>query len=412
MEKKATVLVTVLLQGDREEIELRDRTTFTPTEVEKLHAIFGKDWLNEHPVVLSDSKLTLDLSAYEIDSEDLQYFAHVYNDPLALQETLQKEATNFAHVQKFLKISRALKLNGTEATLNNIRDQLFAKKKILILMDLNGSLMCKSEKNLGEERPYDLKWKWNHIYLRPGYNIFLKKILEHPRSEVAICSSMVQTNIQPIRGLFVRDPEVKKVEGKFLKKIFDRSYTLKDPMGKDEHATLRDLKKVWKDSELKGKYGPQNTLLIESDEAKARNHKANLFVLFPYVECFVTQSIPNNTYYMSKVADYIVDLLNKADDVPEYLMKTPFEFDELLFQQEDTEFKKILEEQKARLAKEAAKKAEEQKFFEEQKSASARAHDPPKLLPKDDQDMKENKTEADKMKDIEENIKKMENIDI
>ena len=404
MEKKPSNMtnVTVLLKTDHEEIELRDRTSYSPEELNQLYDIFGKAWINDHPIMYSDAKLTLDLSAYDLDFEDLQYFAFVYNNPLTLQDTLQKECTSLLQVSRFQKVSRALNLSAADPTLNNIRDQFFEKKKILVLLDLNGSLMVKSEKDLGGSRPPDMKWKRNHIYLRPGNNIFLRKILEHPRSVVAICSSMIAPNIVPIRSLLLRDPGVKKAEGKFLKKIFDRAYTVKDPNGKDEHATLRDLTKVWKDTELKGKFGPSNTLLIESDEEKAKNFKANLFRPFPYTEEFALSGIPNNTYYMSVVADYIVELLNKADDVPDYLMKTAFEFDQTLFMQEDTEFKKVLEEQKLRLAKETAKKAEEQKTKTPEPIVQPMKIEETKKTAEEQQ-------KAEKMKDI---AKKMEDIDI
>jgi len=407
MEKKPTYPtfpVLIKLKSDSEKVNLRNRTSFSPEESEQLHIIFGKDWLNAHPVIIEGTNLSMDLSMFDLVNEDLQYFAHIYNNPLSLQEILTSECPNIFHLRRFQKVTKLLNLACTNPILNHIEDQLFEKKRILILVDLNGTLMYKSEKDLGAARPFDLKWKMNHFYLRPGYNLLLQKILSHPRSVVAICSSMVQKNIVPLRGLLIRDPEVKKVEGKFLKKIFDRAYTAKDSTEEDKFATVKDLGKVWSDKELKGKFGPQNTLLIESDEKKARNFKANAFMVLPYVEQFVASLIPNNTYYMNAVADYVIELLNKADDVPDYLMKNAFEMDEKKLCEEDLEFKKILENQKLRLEKEAAKKTEEVKAVVDQHKAELEA--------KKAVENKEKKNPENKMSDLEENIKKMEDADI
>ncbi len=408
MEKKSDLItVTVQLKGEKETVRLRDKIKFAPEEALRFEEIFGKTWLNDHPIMNDNFKLTLDLSMYPLDTEDLQYFAYMYNSPLQLVQTIEQQATSLSHIRRFQKVAQALGIRCVESDIGLLRDQFFAAKKILVLIDLNGTLVCKSEKELACDRPFDLKLKRNHFYLRPGYAMMLRKIMEHPRSVLAIYSSMIQTNVLPIKGLLFRDPTLKKMEGKCLEKIFDRGFNSKDPLG-DEHATVRDLSKVWKAPELKGRFGPQNTLVIDSDEKKVRNCRANSFLVFPYIDDYVINNVCNNTYYMRVAGDYISGLLDKADDVPEYLMKTEFTFDQGKFTQEDLEFKKVLEEQKARLAKESIKKAEKMKLkakAEEEKKDKSEVGEKPAAA--------EKKADEGKMSDItSDNIKKMETIDI
>lgn len=385
--------VIVQLKEDSEEIELRDAKKFTPEELAQFNQTFGESWLAQHPITLNDSELTLNLSDYDLDPEDLSYFAEIYSNPLSVQSVIESKISTFSDLQKFTRVAKAFNLTCLNPMLSSGRDKLFAEKKVLILVNLNGTLVCKSCKPVDTARPCDLKMKNSCFYLRPNYNVFLRKVLEHPRSLVAICSSMIQKNIIPVRSILLHDPEVKKVQDRFMEKVFDRTYTIMNPTLDDEHNTLRDLAKVWNAPELKAKFGPENTLLLESDAAKGERHKGNMFVLFPYEELSVKLNMPNNSYYMEKVADYIVELLNNADSVPQYLMMNGFKIDNVPYMCEDEEFKKILEERKAKMEK------------KEQKAES----------PKPVIEHKEEKVEQMEAKidpELEENIKKLEGVEI
>ena len=59
-------------------IELR--SSFSPQELSTLYNIFSKEWINNHPITS-----ILDLSEYPFDSEDIKYFALLYNNPLNIQ---------------------------------------------------------------------------------------------------------------------------------------------------------------------------------------------------------------------------------------------------------------------------------------------------------------------------------------
>jgi len=154
------------------------------------------------------------------------------------------------------------------------------------------------------------------INLRPKCRQFLRQVLEHPRSIVAICGSMIDANIIPIR-----DYILKNVENKVLKKVFGRTYTMRNPSGKSKYSTVRNLLKIWDDSEFKAKFSRKNTLLIESDIDKAKNHRENTLIIQDYTLDDIKDNKDND--YMLSVGDYVCDLLETADDVTNHLLITP-----------------------------------------------------------------------------------------
>jgi len=386
--------VEILLNEDSEEVNLRNANKFNTEEIKRFKSVFGESWLDKHSVTKNDSKFTLDLSAYDLDPEDLPYFEEIYNNPLDVQTMIENKVKSFKDLRRFTKITKAFNITSFNLMLNNARDILSAENRILILLNLNGTLVCRETQPIDTHRPYDLQVRHSYFYLRPNYNIFLRRILEHPRSLVAICSSMVLKNIVPVRSLLLHDADLKKVEGKLLEKMFDRSYTIKNPTMEDPHNTLRDLDKVWKTPELKARFGPVNTLLLESDSAKGERYKGNMFVLFPYGGLSVKHNMPNNSYYMNAVADYIVHLLDNADDVPEYLMMNSFKYDDDIFKKEDEEFKKVLEQRMAKLQKKQPKIEHKTEETTERKKES-----PKPQKPTTDEE-------------LEENVKKIEEMDI
>ena len=149
--------------------------------------------------------------------------------------------------------------------------------------------------------------------------------------------------------------------------------------------------KIWSSPELKASFNEQNTLLIESDPNKGINYKANMFVLFPYLEGSVKTNFPNNSYYMNKIAEYIVNLLDNADDVTNYLMTTQFDYEKDKYEIDDEDFKEVLIIQKEKLEKNpmVQKKVETSKIEEKREE------------PKKDLD-----------KETEENIKKLNDISL
>jgi len=281
----------------------------------------------------------MDLSMFDIEESELIFFAHIYNNPLNWNLYFTEKTSIILHKEKYIKLSK--KLDCITPIIKSLENSLSAKK-ILVLFDLNGTLLTKSKLSISAERSCDLHGRTYKFYLRPGYNDFLRKILSHPRSIVGICSSMMYKTIKPIREILIGDPSVEDFKDQMLEPVFDRYYTRKDFSSMDKFASTRDLKKVWAHKALEGKFGLVNTLLIDSDPKKARFYRQNWLQTIPYDSESVISNMPNNTYYMNALADYIVNLLDNADNIPEYLKKNPFIIDKVKLNQKDLEFLKIM----------------------------------------------------------------------
>ena len=327
--------VNVFTKSGIQKILFRDLTTFSKLEHDLLHVVFGRNWLNNHPIMFTGKELTLDLSTYSFVAEELQSLVSLYNNPQIFQKIA---GSKHEDLKKLQNIAGIFNLESKDLMLS----PMIGKQKLLILFNLR-ILFCKEKEDVIRSHVYDMKYKHNAIYKRPNSDLFLKKVLEHPRSIVGICSSMMTKNIQPIYSLFFRNPEVKRYQWKILPKFFSREYTIPSPSEEDEHETIRDFNKIL--TELKGEFESTNTLLIECNAEKGKYCKENLLTLLPYDKDAVENYIPNNSYYMSYVTTYVTALLDNAENIPEYLIKTPFTPDENQMKNEDVEFKKLLENQ-------------------------------------------------------------------
>jgi len=279
----------VILSDFTQTLQLRDFTSFTPNELTELFKVFPKDWFNKHPITSS-----LDLSMYNLDSDDLTILATLYNNPLHIKEYIEKSIERFSDLRKFKNLFNTVNLNYN---VDNIQYKLLKEKRILILINPNGTLLYKAEERLEVEKPCCLVLKHKYFYSRPNYNIFLKTILEHPRSVVALCSSMNKYNIEQVR--------------KFLEKVFDREYTLKN--SSNEYATTRNLLKIWNDKEFKGEFTPENTLLIETKAEKIKTYKTNVL----FVNAYTLED--DNT--LVRIGEYVKKLLDTADDIRTHLLE-------------------------------------------------------------------------------------------
>ena len=92
---------------------------------------------------------------------------------------------------------------------------------------------------------------------------------------------------------------------------------------------MRNLKLVWEDEKAqKEKFGPSNTLMIDSEAFKVRKHKENSIVIQPYTLDQVMNGGGDDLSILTQCKDYVIKLLNEAEDVQEYLAQNKFEFDD------------------------------------------------------------------------------------
>eukprot|EP00826_Nyctotherus_ovalis_P053421 TRINITY_DN6946_c0_g2_i5.p2 TRINITY_DN6946_c0_g2~~TRINITY_DN6946_c0_g2_i5.p2 ORF type:complete len:123 (+),score=27.63 TRINITY_DN6946_c0_g2_i5:88-456(+) len=95
--------IAVITMNGEQIVNLRDRTRYSKLEEDLLYEIFGIDWLNEHPVIFSTTnpgRLSLDLSSFTFEPDDLQRFVSLHNNPLMLREMLiaDSEELSLIHI--------------------------------------------------------------------------------------------------------------------------------------------------------------------------------------------------------------------------------------------------------------------------------------------------------------------------
>ena len=149
------------------------------------------------------------------------------------------------------------------------------KFKILVLVDLGGTIFFRTDKKDITTRSNDFKIKRYEYYMRPGFKSFLKRIFEHPRSKFCFYSSIMRQNLVPI--LFaVLDDKFGLMDFRDKIGTFDQAYCslMKDHpyytnLQEDPWDTYRDLEKVFaSDFCKKNNFNVANTLLLDSSECK------------------------------------------------------------------------------------------------------------------------------------------------
>ena len=107
----------------------------------------------------------------------------------------------------------------------------------------------------------------------------------------------------------------------------------------DEWDTYRDLEKVYESHFCrKGKYGPANTLVLDSDARKVQRCLGNAIVGEAYCledvdgkpRLYRGKSVKLDDFwqeqYLQDLGDFIVTLLDEAESVPDYLRDHPSEY--------------------------------------------------------------------------------------
>lgn len=194
------------------------------------------------------------------------------------------------------------------------------EKKTLILLDFNGTLVyrAKGGNRVSGRRPdftVGHGRAFSGFFLRPGAREFVCHLLNDPRCEVAIYTSIRRYNMMPvIRGLFTLavihgfDQYFQKLsnEGKFdpirvgssvvsmhssladgMLEVFDQSFNVPDPKGPKAWSTMRHLDLIWRHP--KGRpFSESNTLIIEAELCKVRTCRENALLSAEYERKDVT----------------------------------------------------------------------------------------------------------------------------
>ena len=194
--------------------------------------------------------------------------------------------------------------------------------KLLVLIDMNGTLLLREKKLVPGKVPDFVHAKKNY-YIRNGAKDFVKNIMSIPQIRFAFYTSMLGTNAKPaiskLAGIGWEEDGVQ---------LYDRTYQKHDPSGKNKWDTMRDLEKVWKEEMTNNGYrfGPDNTLMIDDTKEKMREHPNNVLIVPELTaESLVSEakdsSVLNDVY--TYILDYILhlELSSKKLSVPDYRIR-------------------------------------------------------------------------------------------
>eukprot|EP00854_Cymbomonas_tetramitiformis_P029479 gene29479-36715_t len=189
------------------------------------------------------------------------------------------------------------------------------RRRVLVLLDFNGLLACRTDSRLPTRRPeFNVptgKYKQfdKYFYIRPFARELVSCLLNDPRCEVAVYTSITAKNVMPVIRSFDEYYNKMTAEGKFepiscgastasgyidsyslsLSKnsigLFDQRYNVPDPEGSNEWDTKRDLSLIWNAPWIKAQgFDRSNTLIIDAEARKVKDCKKNALVVPEYVE--------------------------------------------------------------------------------------------------------------------------------
>jgi hypothetical protein len=141
-------------------------------------------------------------------------------------------------------------------------------KRILVLLDMNGTLLLRLKGKLGREKP-SFAHAGLQYYLRRGVVDLVASLRNHPHCELAFYTSMRESNALPAVLAITSGAHVE---------IYDREYNKADrEEGTESWDTMRDLTKIWTTEGKVGYgFGPHNTIMVDDSARKMRHAPRNL----------------------------------------------------------------------------------------------------------------------------------------
>lgn len=221
-------------------------------------------------------------------------------------------------------------------------------RKTLILLDFNGTLAHreKIENSLIQKRAH-YKVRYCKFYIRPGARQLVCRLLNDPRCEVAVYTSIMKKNIWPVISEFDAYFQKMSQEGKWepvqcgdsvitthssmqqgILTLFDQEYNSSDPEGENYWDTIRDLNKIWKAPQIRSmKFDATNTLLIDAEARKVRKHKENSVVIPEYTGRHVVENVNDRSLLdLAKYLDCImIEMQDTTSSIPAILQREKFQ---------------------------------------------------------------------------------------
>jgi len=191
------------------------------------------------------------------------------------------------------------------------------KKKILLLLDLNGTIAYRAEAAVSGVPPL-MYLRHKNYYPRLGIETFVQEVGKDGSFLIAIYTSVMRHNVMPfVQAIFPGN------RGIF--KIFDRDFNKADPNAVNEWDTVRDLKKIW--ASVAG-FDETNTILMDNEARKFSDTPLNGIVVPEYGAAEVKAKRSNTLQTLQR---YLLSM--KEDprfgtpsfDVRQYMKEFPFD---------------------------------------------------------------------------------------
>lgn len=184
------------------------------------------------------------------------------------------------------------------------------ERKPLLLVDLNGTIIYRSETPVVNARP-TLYIRGKYYYARPDAIEFLSSLSKSFR--IAIYSSVMKHNITAF--LSAMDKNWKD----YISDVYDRSYNKPSPSPKREWDTVRDMSKILKVSG----YTDKSFIVLDNESHKVQEMLGNAII----VPEFGPRQVRDGVCDLTGLRDYLINLaVTKPNDVKEYLAVFPWRY--------------------------------------------------------------------------------------
>lgn len=118
-------------------------------------------------------------------------------------------------------INKFITLEGER---KKIKDAVQQKFPILVLIDVGGTIMCRTGNKLPVERRLNKEFcqiKMHYHYYRPQFDSFISKIISHPRAKLGFYTSIMKKNVMPVLFKIFDLPTLSMLRSEIFDEVFD-----------------------------------------------------------------------------------------------------------------------------------------------------------------------------------------------
>eukprot|EP00903_Cladosiphon_okamuranus_P020304 g18631.t2 len=207
-----------------------------------------------------------------------------------------------------------LETSGANATATVDLDSPSESDQVLVLLDMNGTLLYRAKKPLrpaaaacGDGSEVEVEAAAAKVataasfvhgdpdpfqyYMRPGAGELVAAMHRHPRVRLAFYTSMRGVNALPAARFLMPD-DCDGSDVATTPEVYDRPFNARDPHGANSWDTTRDLPLIWSTPGRAGEgFGPSNTIMVDDTPRKMRFMDAGLVVVPEFTGAGVLEAL-------------------------------------------------------------------------------------------------------------------------